>query len=165
MRSAKALLVIVRRDIAPGEVLLDPLEEPDVDGHEVFGQPVLGTVLDHPDLAVALDDVRLDLSDLLVEKRRPVLLPADDGRAGLADAGRTQRVGLSGPAQGRLGFLPRLLERLFGPSGCERGLDVVLTDVLNGVKGDTGRVTDRRIDESERPLADGQLLRLAWDRL
>ena len=60
--------VVVGRNVAAGEVLLDPLEELHVDGHEVFGLPVLGAFLDHPDLAVALDNVGLDLADLLMEQ-------------------------------------------------------------------------------------------------
>ncbi len=62
------LLVVVRRDVAPGEVLLDPLEKLHVDSHEVFSLAVLRAFLHHPDLTVALDDLGFDLADLLMEQ-------------------------------------------------------------------------------------------------
>ena len=37
-------------------------------------QPVLGTILDHPDLTIALDDLGLHFTDFLVEELRPFLL-------------------------------------------------------------------------------------------
>ena len=55
--------VVVGRNVTAGKVLLDPLEELHVDGHHVFGISVLRTVLDHPDLAFALDDLGFDLAN------------------------------------------------------------------------------------------------------
>ena len=52
------IFVVVRRDVAAREVLLDPLEELRVDRHHVFDMAVLRAILDHPDLAVAFDDLR-----------------------------------------------------------------------------------------------------------
>ena len=50
------LLVVVRLDVAPRERLLEVLEHRRVDRHDVFEVPVDRAVLDHQDLAVALDD-------------------------------------------------------------------------------------------------------------
>ena len=38
-------------------------------------------ILHHPDLAVALDDLRLDFADLLVHQVAPVFFAGDDGFA------------------------------------------------------------------------------------
>ena len=53
------IFIVVGRDVAAGEDLFDPFEELHIDGHQVFGLAMLRTIFDHPDLAVALDDVRL----------------------------------------------------------------------------------------------------------
>jgi len=42
------------------------IEEFGVDGHHIFVVAVDRAVLDHPDLAIALDNLRFDLADLLV---------------------------------------------------------------------------------------------------
>jgi hypothetical protein len=60
------LLVVMCADVAAWEVLLEVLEEGRVNGHNVFEVAVLDAVLDHEDLAVALDDLSLDLADLVV---------------------------------------------------------------------------------------------------
>ena len=39
---------------------------------------VLRAILDHPDLAVTLDDLSLDLADLFVDQRRDFTIAADD---------------------------------------------------------------------------------------
>ena len=56
--------VAVGADIASRETLFQVLEELGVDGHHVFKVAVLGTVLDHQDLAVALDDLGFDFAHL-----------------------------------------------------------------------------------------------------
>ena len=109
------LLVVVRLDVAPRERLLEVLEHRRVDRHDVFEVPVHRAILDHQDLAVALDDLRLDLADLLVEQNRHVLLAVDDRLPRLARARRAQRVGLTRPAQRRLRLLPRFVQRLLRP--------------------------------------------------
>ena len=58
------LFVVVRADVAAREDVFQVLEERRVDGHHVFEVPVDRAVLDHQDLAVALDDLGLDLAGL-----------------------------------------------------------------------------------------------------
>ncbi len=47
-------------------------------------------ILDHPDLPVALDDLRLDLADLFIDKRRNLAIAADDRLARLDHAVRAK---------------------------------------------------------------------------
>ena len=96
--------IVVSRDVAAGKLLLDPLEELHVDRHHVFEMAVHGTILDHPDLAIALDDLGFDLTDLLVNQDSAILLAADDRFARLDHAVRTQRIGLSRPTESRFVF-------------------------------------------------------------
>src|SRR6266478_2940865 len=102
------IFVVVCGNIAAGELLFDMIEEFGVDGHHIFVVAVDRAVLDHPDLAIALDNLRFDLADLLVHKVAPVLFAVNDGFASLFDAIRTERIGLPRPAEGRLGLLPGL---------------------------------------------------------
>ena len=62
------LLVVVGANVAAGEDLFQVLEELGVHRHHVFKVAVLGAILHHQDLAVALDDLRLDLADLFVQQ-------------------------------------------------------------------------------------------------
>src|SRR5262245_35579437 len=78
------------------------------------------TILHHDDLAVALENGRLDLANLLVEQHADVLLAVDDRLPRFAHADRAQRVGLARPAERRFGFLIRLQQRLVGPLRRER---------------------------------------------
>src|SRR5215470_13469723 len=61
-------LVVVCPDISARENLLKVFEEFRVDGHDIFEMPVHGAILDHQDLALVLDYLRLDLADLLIPK-------------------------------------------------------------------------------------------------
>ena len=61
--------------------------------------PCIGQVFSIDDLAVALDDVRLDLADVLVDERLDRLLAGEDAGARFADAGRAERVGRPRPAE------------------------------------------------------------------
>ena len=112
-------LVVVRVDVAAREHLLEVLEHRRVDRHHVFEVAVQGAVLHHQDLAVALDDRRLDLADLLGEQHRDVLLAVENRLPRLAHAGRAERIGLARPAERRLGLLPRLQQRLVRPTRSE----------------------------------------------
>jgi hypothetical protein len=109
------LVVVVGADIAAGKHFLEVLEEVGVDRHHVLEVAVNGAVLHHQDLAVALEDSRLDLADLLVEENADVLLPVENRLPRFARAGGAQRVGLARPAERRFRFLVRLEERLIGP--------------------------------------------------
>ena len=109
------LFVVVRADVAAGEALFEVLEERRVDRHHVFEMAVLRAVLHHQDLAVALDDLRLDLADLLVQQDFVGKLAVDDLLADFGDAARAQGIGLAGPAERRLRLFPGLQQRLVRP--------------------------------------------------
>ena len=109
------LFVVVRADVAPGEGLLEVLEEGGIDGHHILEVPMDRAVLDHEDAAVALDDLRLDLADLLVQQDPVVALAVENLLPGLANADRAQRIGVPRPAKRRLHLLPGLLQRQVRP--------------------------------------------------
>ena len=114
------VLVVVGTDVAPRELRFDVLEELGIDGHEILRLAVLGTLLDHPDLVVALDDRRGHLTDLLGLQDRVVNFAVEDHFARFAHTLRAQRIRLAGPAQRRFRLLPRLEHRLVRPSRSER---------------------------------------------
>jgi len=60
------MFVLMGTDVAAGENIFEVLREFGVNRHQVFEVPVLGAVLDHPDFAVAFDDLGLDLADFFV---------------------------------------------------------------------------------------------------
>jgi len=99
------LLVVMGADVAAGEALFEVLEEGGVDRHHIFKVAVLGAVFDHQDLAVALDDLGLDLTHLLVEQNFMGQLAVEDLLADLGNALGTERVCGARPAEGRLLFL------------------------------------------------------------
>src|SRR5262249_61818051 len=72
------------------------------------------------DLAVALENRRLDLADLLVQQDAHVLLAVEDRLPRFAHARGAERIGLARPAERRLRFLVRLENRLVGPRRRER---------------------------------------------
>ena len=127
------LLVVVRDDVASGKRLLEMTEERRVHGHHVFEATMNRAVFDHHDLAVAFDDLRLDLADLLVEQNRVVFLTVQDFLAGFPNARRAERIGLARPAEGRLDLLVRLQQRLLGPT---RDEGLVLPDLVQRVEHD-----------------------------
>ena len=101
------LLIVVGADVAAGEDLFEMLEEGRVDRHDVFKVAMNRAVLHHQDLAVALDDLRLDLADLLVQKDLVGQLAVDDLLANLWHAARAEGVSGTRPAEGRLLLLVR----------------------------------------------------------
>ena len=117
----------VGADVAAGEALFKMLEEGGVDRHHVFEVAVLGAILHHEDLAVALDDLRLDFADLLIEQDFVGQLAVEDLLADLGHALGTERVCGARPAEGRLLFLVALQEGLVAPLGGKRrvGADAV----------------------------------------
>ena len=117
-------LVVVGADVAAGEDLFQVPEEGGVHGHDVFEVAVLGAVLHHEDLAVALDDLGLDLAGLLVHEDLDRQLAVDDLLADFGDALGTERVGGARPAERRLGLLIRLQQRLVRPLGRERWVGI-----------------------------------------
>ena len=117
----------VRADVAAGEALFKMLEEGGIDGHHVFEVAVLGAVLHHQDLAVALDDLRLDFADLFIEQDFVGQLAVEDLLADLGDALGTERICGARPAQRRLLFLVALQEWFIAPLRGKRrvGADAV----------------------------------------
>ena len=129
------ILVVVCGNIAARELRLNPLKEFGVHSHHIFVMAVNRAVLDHPDLAVTLDNLRFDLTDLFLHQVAPILLAMDDGFARFLDAIRTQRVGLPWPPEGWFRLFPRLEERFVRPLRSERRIRLVLVEELNGVEG------------------------------
>ena len=109
-------------DVAAGEALFKMLEEGRVDGHDVFKVAMLGAILHHQDLAVALDDLGLDFAHLLVEQNFMGQLAVQNLLADLRHALGAQRVRGARPSEGRLFLLPALQERLVAPLGDEPGV-------------------------------------------
>ena len=95
----------VGADVAAGEALFKMLEEGGVDGHHVFEVAVLGAVLDHQDLAVALDDLGLDFADLFIQEDFVRQLAVEDLLADLGYALGAERICGARPAQRGLLFL------------------------------------------------------------
>ena len=127
----------VRGDVPAREILLDPGKKIRIHGHHVLVPAVDGAFLHHPHLAVALNDVRLDLSYLFVQQVAPVLLAGENLVARFLDAIRAQRIRLPRPAQRGLGLLPRLQHGLIGPLRRDRWLGIFLDEILYGLEGRT----------------------------
>ena len=128
------VFVVVRGNIAAGELLFNPVEELGVDGHHVFVVAVQRAILDHPDLTVALDDLRLNLADLLVHQVAPIFFAGDDRFARFFHASGAERIGLAREAKRRLGLFPGLQQRLIRPLRRNGRIGIALVEVLNGVK-------------------------------
>ena len=143
-------LVVVRGNIAAGEVLFDPGQEARIDGHQVLVRAVDRTFLHHPDLPIALDDLRLDLPHLFVHQILPVFLSAEDRLARLFHAAGAQRIGLPRKAQRGLGLLPRLQQRLFGPFRRERRVRIELVEKLQRVESHPGGLAHRQVHQFPR---------------
>ena len=136
----------------PGNTSSRCLKNVGVHRHHVLEVAVDRAVLHHQDLAVALEDGRLDLADLLVEQDADVLLAVENRLARLARAGRAERVGLARPAERRLGLLVGLQQRLVGPLRRERRVLVDLVQIVEHHPGAVGGdrqplldVLDRRV--------------------
>ena len=113
------LLVVVGPDVAAGEALLQMAEERRVDGHYVFEVAVLRAILNHQDLAITLDNLGLDFTDLLVQKDLVRQLAVNDLLANLGYATWTQGVRFARPTERRLRLFPGLEQRLLRPLGRE----------------------------------------------
>ena len=64
------LFVIMRFDIASRKQRFHMLQKLRVDCHHVFEMPVRRAIFDHPHLIITLNNLRLDLTDILIYKRR-----------------------------------------------------------------------------------------------
>src|SRR5882757_9254502 len=129
--------IVVRGNIAAGELLFNPLQEVGINGHHVFIVAVQRAVFHHPDLAVALDDLRFNLANLLVHQVAPVFFTLDDGFARFFHAGRAERVCLAREAESGPGLFPRLQQWFIGPLRGDRRIRILLVEILNGIEGDT----------------------------
>ena len=140
------LFVVVRADVAAGENLFQVLEERRIDRHHVFEVAVLGAILHHQDLAVALDDLRLDLADLLVQQDLDAAACRPESAGGSRDAVRAQRIGLARPAERRLLLFLALEQRLVGPFRGEGRVLVDLVELVENKPGGAGRHGDGFFD-------------------
>src|SRR5207244_6392178 len=95
------------------------LEESRVHRHHVIEVAMDGALLLHDDLAVALNDCRFDLAELLLLEDLDWELAVQDALPDLRNAAVAQRIGFAGPAQLRLHLLVAFEQRLVGPFGCE----------------------------------------------
>ena len=139
-------LVVVRPDVAARKDLFEMLEERRVDRHHVLEMAVNRAVLHHQDLAVALEDGRLDLADLLVQEHADVFLPVQNFLPRFARARRAERVGLTRPAERRLRLLIRLQQRLVGPFRRERRALLDLVQAVENHPGPVGRDGETFLD-------------------
>src|SRR5690606_32177213 len=108
--------------------------------HHIFEMAVLRTILDHPYLAVAFDDLRFDLTDLFINKCRNVALARKYLFAGLDNAVRTQRIRLTRKTKRRLCFLPRFQKRLVRPLRNKRFIRLELIDRLDSFERAAGDI-------------------------
>ena len=129
------VFIVVRRDIATGKILFNPFKELGIRGHQIFALSVDGAFFHHPDLPIALDDLRFDFADFLVYQVGPVFRAVHNCFARFVHAGRAQRIGCARPAERGLGLLPGFQHRLFRPLGNERRIRPVLIEELNRVEG------------------------------
>src|SRR2546430_16803709 len=91
---------------------------------------VLGAVLDHEHLAVALDDLSLDLADFFVEQDLVGQFAIENLLTDLRDTPGTKRVGATRPAQWWLRLLVRLEQWLVGPLGFGRRVGLHAVEAL-----------------------------------
>src|SRR5262249_13684732 len=115
---------------------------------------VLRAVFHHPDLAVALHDLRLDLADLLMHQVAPVFCALDDRFARFFHAGGAERICLPRKAQRRLGLFPGFQQRLIPPLWGDRRIRVALVEVLNRIEGDSRRLAQHPVQRPEELRAN-----------
>ena len=92
--------------------------------------PCSGHVFSISDPAVALDDLRLDLADVLVDDGEHVLFTRQDAAARLLHARRAERVRRPRPAEGWLRSLPTLEQWGWRPAWLETFAGHALIDGL-----------------------------------
>src|SRR5713101_2580740 len=95
---------------------------------------MLGTIFGHPNLAIALDNLGLDFTYMLVDEHADFLPARNDVFARLNNALRAKRICCAGEAQCGFRFLPRFQQGLVRPLGRERGVRLVFVHCLNRVE-------------------------------
>src|SRR5262245_36169556 len=128
------LLVVVRVDIASRKHRFDVGEKLGVDGHHVFEVTMSGTILNHPDLPVAFDDLRFDLADFFVDENADVFFAGDNRFARVDDAVWTERIGGAWPTEGWFALLPGFQKGFIRPFRSKRRIGLVLIYRLNSVE-------------------------------
>src|SRR5581483_120633 len=109
----------MRTNIAAWEDAFEVLGEDWIDRHQIFEMAVDGAILHHPDLAIALDDLSLDLAGFFVAENIDRKFAVDDFLSDFGHAFRAKRVGGSRPPERRFLLLPGFEKRLFRPLGRE----------------------------------------------
>src|SRR6185369_415232 len=143
----------MRVDVTTGKHLFDVREKLGIDGHHVFEVAVGWTILDHPDFAVALDDLRFDFADLFIDQNADVFPTADDLFARFDNAVGTEGIGRSGPTQCWLTLLPRFQKGFVRPFWSKRRIGLVLIYRLNCVEKasrDEGQSSLRMLNRAHR---------------
>ena len=125
------LFVVMGTDVAARENIFQVFGKSRVDGHKVLEHAMLGALFDHEDLAVALNDLRLDFADGLVQKDLVIDFAVYNLLTNLWDATGAKRIGFAGPAQWRLRLLVAFEQRLIRPLWSE---GFVLLDLVDPVK-------------------------------
>ena len=120
------LLVVVRFHVAAGKERFNVRKELRVHSHQIFKMAVLRAIFDHPHFAISFDDLRLDLTDFLINKSRDLAVAADDCFTRFDNTVGAKRIGLTRKAKGRLGLLPRFQDWLISPFRCERRIWLIL---------------------------------------
>ena len=83
-------LVVMGGKVATRKHLFDVGQKLCIDRHHVFEVTVHRAILDHPNLIVALDDLRFDLANLVIQEDGDIFLTAEDLFARFNHAVRTQ---------------------------------------------------------------------------
>ena len=136
------LFIIVRANIPAGENIFQMLEEGRIHRHHIFKPAVDRAFLHHQNLAIALDNLRLDLAQFLVEKDLVREFTIHDLLANLRDATGAQGIRLARPAQLGLHFLVALEQRFFRPLGREGRVRFDLIDFIENGPGRSGGHSD-----------------------
>ncbi len=148
-------------EVAAGKQVLDPPQELRVDRQRVGERAVERTGLLDDDLAVALEDVRLDLADVFLDQRLDRLIAAQDARARFTDAGRAQRIGRARPTELRLRSLAALQQRRRRPLRLEGLRGNLSIEGLKRGPGEPGAESKCCLDRSPHVHAIDLLQELA----
>src|SRR6478735_1735445 len=114
-----AQFALGRFEVTTRKQTLDARHERGVDADHVRELAVLGTRLQHDDLAIALDDVRLDFTWIAFHELAQVFCAGEHGVAHFFHTTRAKRVRTTGPAELGRGALLLPQERRRRPFGLQ----------------------------------------------